>query len=192
MSGKPRKPTIGKSRLVYYQFRRPLQTTMRVPPVPRFWGPGMIHSSLPHRLCRPARDETVPHSSSAFCSMSGKPQRPTIGKSPSRLLPVQRPFQTTMRVPPVPRSWGPGIIHSSLPHRLCPPARDEVVPHSSSAFCSMSGKPQRPTIGKSPSRLLPVPETSPEHNEGAPGPSLLGTGDHPLITPPLSLPTRER
>ena len=27
-------------------------------------------------------DETVPHPSSVFCSMGGKPQRPTIGKSP--------------------------------------------------------------------------------------------------------------
>jgi hypothetical protein len=39
-----------------------------------------------HRSFRPARDETVPHPSSVFCSMGGRPQRPTICKSPFCLL----------------------------------------------------------------------------------------------------------
>ena len=39
-----------------------------------------------HRLRRPTGDETVPHSSSVSCSMSGRPQRPTIGNSSSCFL----------------------------------------------------------------------------------------------------------
>ncbi len=54
-----------------------------------------------------------------------------------------------LRVPPVPRFWGPGME--------TPPD----IPHFS---CRIR-------------RVAPVPVRSPDHAEGAPGPSLLGTGD---------------
>jgi hypothetical protein len=81
-----------------------------------------------HRSFRPARDETVPHPSSVFCSMGGRPQRPTIAKSPFCFLLVR--------------------------HRSFRLTEDETVPHPSSVFCSMGGRPQRPTICKSPFCLL--------------------------------------
>jgi len=34
------------------------------------------------------------------------------------VAPVPVPFQTTMRVPPVPRSWGPGIAQTPLGQEL--------------------------------------------------------------------------
>jgi hypothetical protein len=78
----------------------------------------------PYALC--------PDSSSAFCSMSGRPQRPTVGP---------RPFPFSILVS---YQSSTGLAN---PHRgdetSASPLRS--VPDSSSAFCSMSGRPQRPT-----------------------------------------------
>ena len=51
--------------------------------------------SVLHRRSRPTGNETVPHPSSVFCSMGGRPQRPTIGHRvfpPSILFLVSSPL----------------------------------------------------------------------------------------------------
>jgi hypothetical protein len=57
--------------------------------------------SVLHRRSRPTGNETVPHPSSAFCSMGGRPQRPTIGHRvfpPSILFLVRARLQSCRKL----------------------------------------------------------------------------------------------
>ena len=140
--------------------------------------------SVVHPRSRPAKDETVPHSSSAFCSMSGSRRRPDIEQFSSRFFlvlhwrcrptgdetvaPISRSAVVWASPPALSQTGQPCFlsVHDrqaslrksfvSVVHPRSRPAKDETVPHSSSAFCSMSGSRRRPDIEQFSSRLFLV------------------------------------
>ncbi len=85
--------------------RRSFSTTLRVPPVPGFWGPG-----------REALITAAAFTVGVFLAVHERPAHPL---SANRRVPLphlqlaggpgsRRSFSTTLRVPPVPGFWGPG------------------------------------------------------------------------------------